>query len=1639
MTQATQQSCVSERATPTTRSLLEDLEWSAPSSPASEDSKPATDAPPGGCFDPSLWQDFGSAFHTAFSLLGGNEGLSLETSDSLAVPGVSEATDAIEVRPPQVVDETEVPDHLESTVDLEVLQSETPGVVGREEIDDVVLISSQEGDSDEMTLLQIKEQQESKGGKANTRTRGGKGGRGRAKGKGRGRGRGRRKGRGRGRAVDLLSSMADEDSNDVILVGPAEQQQSQEENVTYPQGAAETETSPAHCEMSPDRRSSTDCIYIESDLDQITDATTGQYDDAPEELEQEKDMKENVNGDDDKINRDYSSGSETQPYDPNALCCVCQQGHNERFVITCDSCRKGLHGSCAGISEVQGREMVRSGQEYVCPPCAIKKQSQPHPDPDPQSEPEPGIPECLTLNSSGEEEESEEDLQAVKEPVTVVEEVEEEASVKKPEPEPKAESEADASFPLCIGPSCSKKALPGSVYCGSDCILHHAAFTMKTLSVPEVPKCKTRAQSKAATASPTAKAQRPVRTSKRLSVKAVVEGDEKEVKEDDGGQEETAVPLAFDPSLTEVEGASPPSSSKFYTASNVDNKHESVADPAPLKPPPEETSTDAASSSQPAAEPDPPRSQPQEKLKEPERQPPAEANPAQSETPSQALASQSKSTSSPRHHETGAIMVTKTAYVIPKKQSVPQALSSQVSASVSASVSCQKPPSALTLLNETRNLPVPPAPSAPSSRPSQPNNQVRQSIQRSLNGILFKRVRDCDDLDVADSEVVKLVANIEMEMFDIFRNTDSKYMNKYRTIMFNLKDPKNKGLLCRVLHGEISPFRLARMSQKDMQATKVSEPIAKETTEEQKKSLPPVASKARPRQTSHTVAPPDILVCMLKDTTSEHKTHLFDVKCKICTGQILPGNGEEPAKKKQRVSETRDRYESSWKKSTRDETVISGSPAGDESSQFLAKQDIMWKGFLNMPTVTKFITKAYRVSGSAENIKMDLPNTIQIGGRILPETVWDYVSKLKTSVTKELCVIRFHPATEEEEVAYVSLFSYFSSRGRFGVVANSSRSIKDLYLVPLGAKESIPSMLQPLGAPGLEQKRPNILLGLAIVQKVKRPGTLHQEIEQNRPKVHMSKDPMWIPKPPVLYGSDKLEIFQPYDPMTPANTTPPSSPSSSSDSVNIPSILNSLRAKPPVSTSATVAATQSTSDKSPTTSSEGMPLQTILKSLFGNKQTDSVASSDRSSTTSTVTVKKLPACPQVSGPMMDPIVQQYGQKSKVKEIEEENDLDRPYDPEEEYGPAVTYGNVTPQNTERKKADDAAVSGWDDDVAYDPEDETIFADIQSGVVTKRPVLPEMSDSSSCPSSAKELDEIPASNSNPLQTSSQPGVMQDLPTGTVVVSAATLTEQQRMLEELNKQIEEQKRQLKVQEEALRQQREAVGMFMAQFTVSDSLTSPAQKSLPVSQLSSLQSGILQTEPRASESADKTSNIRDNVDGSNLDSQTVKLEDAIAIPNIKNDEAAVTEQDETQDIKDTDKYSSAGEVEDSDGVASAVRILRTHAAAKSEGSHQRGGVIVKGIGTEALRESHSDVLLHIPADVERERDTEEVRGIGPGIELKISPTDKVVIVKTILDADILMDIEDPHHLLVWKVQGLKVEDREDQCSLREGQEVLI
>lgn len=45
---------------------------------------------------------------------------------------------------------------------------------------------------------------------------------------------------------------------------------------------------------------------------------------------------------------------------------------------------------------------------------------------------------------------------------------------------------------------------------------------------------------------------------------------------------------------------------------------------------------------------------------------------------------------------------------------------------------------------------------------------------------------------MTENEVGRVALHIEKEMFNLFHVTDNRYKSKYRSIMFNLKDPKNQ-------------------------------------------------------------------------------------------------------------------------------------------------------------------------------------------------------------------------------------------------------------------------------------------------------------------------------------------------------------------------------------------------------------------------------------------------------------------------------------------------------------------------------------------------------------------------------------------------------------------------------------------------------------------------------------------------------------------------------------------------------------------------------------------------------------------------------------------------------------------------------
>lgn len=220
------------------------------------------------------------------------------------------------------------------------------------------------------------------------------------------------------------------------------------------------------------------------------------------------------------------------------------------------------------------------------------------------------------------------------------------------------------------------------------------------------------------------------------------------------------------------------------------------------------------------------------------------------------------------------------------------------------------------------------------------------------------------------------------------------------------------------------------------------------------------------------------------------------------------------------------------------------------------------------------------------------------------------------------------------------------------------------------------------------------------------------------------------------------------------------------------------------------------------------PLQTILNTLFGQqKQPSDVTECKISSLTDKVQIcpqtcedddamilgddrpydpeEYDPACPNgVVGSFSPAEVLEPKGPSVVPH---EDDDDRPYDPEEEYSAVangVTVRNNTPKASEAKNTEET--STVTSDIAYDPEDETMFEEMQNYLTSN--AIPHKS--TVCENNT---------------------------------SVTTLSEQQRILEELNRQIEEQKRQLEEQTESLRLQKEAIGVSMAHFSVSKALMSP------------------------------------------------------------------------------------------------------------------------------------------------------------------------------------------------------------------------
>ncbi|XP_048205819.1 SPOC domain-containing protein 1 [Perognathus longimembris pacificus] len=359
---------------------------------------------------------------------------------------------------------------------------------------------------------------------------------------------------------------------------------------------------------------------------------------------------------------------------------------------------------------------------------------------------------------------------------------------------------------------------------------------------------------------------------------------------------------------------------------------------------------------------------------------------------------------------------------------------------------------------------------------------------------------------LGEEGVEGIAADIEAALYHLAQGTSCSYKNKYRSLLFNLRDPRNPELFLKVVQGDITPHALVRMNSLQLAPHELSrwrdqeEKRGLEIIEQQQKEpyrLP--ASKLThkgeveiPRDLDEMMTLEDLveapvlgdagsraLPAPLEDTSGQPSV---DPNCHTCPDS--ESSTEPPAF----LSTTRSREDPGFKRSPSSGPACSPevpkareTPAVEPQNRLQApdgppkapSSPAPWEGTLDMYSIKRFRVKAQLVSGHSCQLVQTLPEVIHSAGCLPPNIVWDLLANVCSAGAKDICVVRLCPRGTRDVENCRLLYSYLNNKQRHGLAAVEHMGV---VLLPLPAFQPLPTRLRPLGGPGLEATHSSLLL-----------------------------------------------------------------------------------------------------------------------------------------------------------------------------------------------------------------------------------------------------------------------------------------------------------------------------------------------------------------------------------------------------------------------------------------------------------------------------------------------------------------------------------------------------------------------------------
>lgn len=473
--------------------------------------------------------------------------------------------------------------------------------------------------------------------------------------------------------------------------------------------------------------------------------------------------------------------------------------------------------------------------------------------------------------------------------------------------------------------------------------------------------------------------------------------------------------------------------------------------------------------------------------------------------------------------------------------------------------------------------------------------QLRSNVRKSLLESLSSRISEEPELKTAEENLEELILKIEEELYTQFGKVDQKYKAKYRSLLFNIKDPKNLNFFKKIMFKWVTPYQLVRMTADEMASQELAEWRERENKHQiemirkteldmmnQSKALLMKTHKGEEiieskdnKETIVSELNPDIKVeqkkphILLKLTREDRKEKKKSKYKEISNSNDRERRHHKSSRNrhkshKDKKRRSRDRSKSKDKKDKKVDknkkiemkphSVVSDyievrkeedvSDREPSSTVVIAtpprvEEEIgpVWKGTINFTDVARCNVAMSRLSGNVIGLDVELTlSVLECVGRIKQQTVWEYMGKLKKTGTKDIIVTKFLAGGVEQQMSYLSLYQYLSAKNRIAVIDSKPfPNIKDFYIYPLGSHSPIPQVLLPLDGPGVDDYRTHLLLGI-IVRNSKKQWIPPWKQSENNYVLPDINDSLALPhlKPALPSSQDNYSPKESY--------TPPRSP-----------------------------------------------------------------------------------------------------------------------------------------------------------------------------------------------------------------------------------------------------------------------------------------------------------------------------------------------------------------------------------------------------------------------------------------------------------------------------------------------------------------